>query len=239
MTVVKLRRVDTSWAKASRLLGAGVSLAFHAQGMSGELSLQLHAQPLLPHLDFARLCTSRGDLQLSNAEAVLSLLGELPVTLSGQYQPWYWQFINQRLSPAIAELISPLEPLIDSTTSPASPITCRLQVRLGDQRVDAMVSTDADILLRLLDAPGWQQHVLEIVEEWSVTQPVIVGQLSLTLDQLASVRPGDVVIPSHTFFDSEGTGSTSLAGRRWAVQTESRNRHLYMRLRHEENLEHE
>lgn len=255
---LKMREVSGDLAEASRLLGAGVSCGYTAQGQRGELTLR--SMPNDANRDGSLLvgpasagsassltwfASALGPFALSDAEAVLSLLGELPVTLGGEHQLWYWQLVNQRMSPELAELLCPLRPLSDITALSAegespntAPMTCRLQLRLGSQVLHAQLWAEARVLLQLLGSHHWQPHRQNVASDWPIRQPLVLGELSLSLDQLASLQPGDVLLPSLCHFDEEGGGRLQLAGRQWAVQTDSRAKQLYVRFSHEEDLGH-
>lgn len=253
-----LREVSADVAEASRLLGTGVSCSYTAQGQRGELTLRLIADdanrdgspfvgPVLAGntSSLTWFDSAIGPFALSDAEAVLSLLGELPVTLGGEHQPWYWQLVNQRMNTELAELLCPLRPLSDITAlsvddqRPATaPMTCRLHLRLGSQVLHAQLCTDARVMLQLLGGHHWQPHRQNVAQDWPIRQPLVLGELSLSLDQLASLQPGDVLLPSLCHFDEEGGGRLQLAGRQWAVQTDSRAEQLYVRFSHEEDLGH-
>ncbi|OUM06932.1 type III secretion system protein [Pseudomonas syringae] len=237
MNALRLRKVDPLLAQATRELGAGQQLPFIARGQNAELTLlpwlaETGQQPVGVWLN-----TAVGPVCLSDAEALLSLFGDIPLTLAGEQQAWYWQFFNQRLSPVIADLLAPIEPLIDGQAEPT--LGCRIQVRLADQQVHAHLHTTPETLLRLLRAARWQARQQPVDESWPVTTPLIIGELSLTLDQLASLRPGDVVLPARCRFDSAGQGALTLAGRQWAAQAAPDAQHLYLRLSHEEHSHHE
>lgn len=238
MNALALRKVDPTAARFSRQLGAGVSLPFNTQGMDGELSLRPLTASNALETAICWFDSAVGVFGLSDAEAMLSLLGELPVTLGGDPQSWYWQALNQRFSPAIAELLSPLAPLTDNTALSAAALTCRIQLHLGDQSLHSVICADAEVLLRLLESPRWQAHRQTLDEQWPVNPPLVLGQLSLSLAQLSSLQPGDVLLPPLCHFDSDGHGRLQLGGRQWAVQTDSHERQLYVRLSHEEDLEH-
>ncbi len=91
MSALRLRKVDALLAQATRALGAGRRLGFSARGQHAELSLlPQHEDARIP-ADGVWLNTAVGPLLLSDAEALLSLLGEVPLTLGGEYQAWYWQ----------------------------------------------------------------------------------------------------------------------------------------------------
>lgn len=237
MSALSLRKVAPLLAEATRELGAGRQLSFSARGHDAELTLL----PLLPGAGNPAvgiwLNTAIGPVCLSDAEAVLSLLGDIPMTLAGEQQAWYWQFFNQRLSPTIADLLTPIEPLSDGTAEPV--VGCRIQVRLGDQRVHAHLHATPQTLITLLRSAQWQARQQPLDESLSVNIPLIVGELSLTLEQLASLRPGDVVLPAHCMFDSAGQGVLPIAGRKWAAQADHQAQHLSLRLSHKEHSYHE
>ncbi|MFK3798848.1 type III secretion system protein [Pseudomonas sp. NPDC088444] len=238
MNPVTLRTIDSTAAHFSRRLGMGASLTFNAQGLPGELTLRPQRLPDGDQTPFQTFNSALGVFSLSEAETLLSLLGELPVTLTGEHQPWYWQVLNQHFSPVIAELLSPLEPLSGntalSTVDEAAGVSCRMALRLGHQTVHGVLRASADVLLRWLDGADWKVHRAQADEHWPVDTPLELGRLSLTLEQLASLQPGDVVLPTLSHFDSDGHGRLQLGGRQWAVQTDSHDRQLYVRFSHEE-----
>ncbi|KAA8695951.1 hypothetical protein [Pseudomonas caricapapayae] len=237
MSALLLRKVAPLFAQATRELGAGQRLDFDVKGGNAELTLlPLLADVVTPRVG-AWLSTAAGPVCLSDAEAVLSLLGEVPLTLAGDQQAWYWQLFNQCLSPVIADLLAPIEPLSDRTQ--ASLMACRIQVRLAGQQVHAHLHAAPETLIRILRSARWHPVQKPVDEDFCVITPLIIGELSLTLEQLASLRPGDVVLPARCRFDSAGQGVLSLAGRQWEAQTELQAQHLFLRLSHEEHSHHE
>lgn len=247
MNALTLRPVDSNAAHFSRRLGAGASLSFSAQGLTGELTLRPSLTRPSEPIPVQAFSSALGVFALSNAEAFLSLLGELPVTLGGEHQPWYWQVLNQHFNPVIAELLCPIEPLsgitalfvVDAVVEEPAGMDCRIELRLGDQAVYGVLRATAEVLLRWLDNANWHTHRAQADEDWPIDTPLVLGQLSLTLEQLSSLQPGDVVLPSLSHFDSDGHGRLQLGGRQWAVQTDSHNRQLYVRFSHEEAQEHD
>ncbi|MDH0749748.1 type III secretion system protein [Pseudomonas sp. GD03842] len=241
MSRLTLRTVGAAQAQFSRRLGAGARLAFSAHGLTGTLTLRPLLAVTLEYTDLAAFQSALGPFRLSDAEALLSLLGDLPVTLDGDHQPWYWQALNQRFSPQIAELLGPLAPLSGITApsvgAQAAELSCRIELGLGEHRVHGVLCATAEVLLRWLDAAPWTARLVEVNEDWPVHTPLELGGLSLTLAQLASLQPGDVVLPTHPRFDSQGHGRLHLGGQHWAVQTDSHDRQLYVRFSHEEAQE--
>ena len=101
MSALSLRRVDHRFAQATRQLGQGLTLGFSAQSLMGELTLRPVTPGTFASNDGVWLRSAVGLLRLSDASAVLSLLGNAPAVLQGTHQPWYWQFLNQQLSAQI------------------------------------------------------------------------------------------------------------------------------------------
>lgn len=233
MTTLNLRKVCALRARVTRELGAGQRLGLRVQDEDAELMLLPPLTETAAPASGVWLDSAVGALCLTDAEALLSLLGDAPLTLQGEQQAWYWQFFNQRLSPTIAALLAPLEPL------PEHPVTatvgCRVQVRRAGQTLHAQLHATPDCLLRLLRAGAWQARKQALDETWPVTTPLVLGELALTLEQLASLRPGDVVLPARCRFDSSGHGRLTLAGRQWAAHASDQAQQLYLRLSHEEH----
>lgn len=248
MNALALRKVNAAQAGATRALGAGVSLPFAVRGVPGELTLRLSPESKSSDSGLW-LNTAVGALWLSDAAAVLSLLSDSPVVIDGPSQPWYWQFISQQMSPALARGLAPFEPLAaeasreraaPQASAPQSSIAqplvhCRLRICLGEEQLYAYLNAAPDTLLRWLQVPGWQQSPHPLAESFDVPFPLILGRASLTAEQLASLRPGDVLLPQQCLFDTQGNGHLDLAGQRWASHTTYDEGRLYLTLNQEEH----
>jgi type III secretion protein Q len=236
-----LRPVDPVLANATRALGSGVTLAFSVADEVGALTLQLC--PAEQAIDAGvGLNTAVGALWLSDASAVLSLVSEQPVVMGGPAQPWYWQFISQQLSPQVARGLAPLSLLAEPFTEPAPTeqrVQCRLTVDRGADHLYAYLSAAPDTLLRWLRMPGWTPLLEPVADSFDLPFPLILARASLTAEQLASLRPGDVLLPQQCLFDPQGSGHVDLAGRRWASHTTDIAGQLCLTLSHEEYSDHE
>lgn len=234
MKPLKLRQVSPSVAAASRLLGRGRWLVFSSAGADGRLTLS----PMVSNdsAETVALGSARGLLRLSNADALLSLFGSAPVVCAGPLQPWYWQYVNQQLSPTLASLFAPLEPLEGTDEPLPDRVECRITVQLAGETVHGVLSSAADTLLRIFDAAAWQAIEQPLPGEWPLHYPVVLGRLALTINQLGSIRVGDVLLPSEPFFDSEGNGQLQVGARRWTVGAEALDGNLQLRLIREEDL---
>lgn len=234
MKSLTLRQVSPSVAAASRLLGRGCWLDFSSAGDDGRLTLS----PLLS-IDAAATVpfgSARGLLRLGNADALLSLFGTAPVVCAGPMQPWYWQYVNQQLSPTLAGLFAPLEPLEDVDEPLPERFDCRISVQRAGESVHGILSSSADTLLRVLDAAPWQAIEQALPADWPLHYPVVLGRLALTIQQLGSLRVGDVLLPGEPGFDSEGHGHLRLGARDWAVDAEALDGNLQLRLIREKDL---
>ncbi|NWA02062.1 type III secretion system protein [Pseudomonas gingeri] len=239
MTPLALRPVSRALADASRLLGRGRWLEYPLRGAMARLSLSpLIEADRLASDDHAwtTLDSAQGPLHLTHADAVLSLFGEVPVVTGGPLQGWYWQYVNQHLSPPLAALLAPLEPWAQADNDHAGHFACRLAVHGADESVHARLACDAQTLVRLLDALPWQAIEQPLPEDWPLPIPLLLGELSLTLNELRSLRPGDVLLPGRAYFDCAGHGVMHLATQTWRVATGVANDTLFVQLNHEETL---
>lgn len=234
---MKLRKVDARLAQASRTLGAGLCLAYTLNGTAGTFTLS-PALAEVPTSEGAWFDSAVGPLWFSDAPGLLGLLGTSPVVVAGQAEAWYWQFISQQLTPAMAEALAPLAPL--QGQAPDGPMmACRVEARLGDQAVHGFLQASPGTLLAWLQTAAWQPLYAAVDEGFTLPAPLVLGLASLTLDQLASLRPGDVLLPQQAFFDPQGQGLVTLGGRYWAAYTTSHNSRLSLTLSHEEYPTHE
>ncbi|WP_297835054.1 type III secretion system protein [Pseudomonas sp.] len=239
MTLLRLRHVSSALARARRELGHGAQLGFSTRDEQGVLTLQPAQDDVGQSSPGGFFQSAAGVLHLTEPGAVLSLFGEAPVVVDGAAQAWYWQYINQMLSPDLAAVFAPLATLEDADPALLDPVVCRLNVRLGEESVHAVLTLGAETLLRLLEAGQWHPLQRPLPGDWPIHSPLLLGGLTLTSDELASVRVGDVLLPSHCLFDSEGNGMLDLGGRHWHVATETLNDRLFVHLIDEEDIHHE
>ncbi|KAF1032694.1 MAG: Type III secretion protein hrcQa [Pseudomonas sp.] len=240
MKALALRRVSSAFASACQALGRGRWLTF----TSAEEPVYLTVGPLLPAGSYPdeqrlNLSSKHGPLQLSNADALLSLLGETPVVAAGELQPWYWQLINQQFPDALYELLSPLEPLPEANPLLPDCLELRINAERGSERVHGVLRCSADTLLHLFDAAHWQYIEQPWPGDWPLHYPLELGRVQLTVNELRSLRPGDVLLPAQPRFNTQGQGHVQLGERLWRVDSETLNDHLQLRLIHEEDRHHE
>lgn len=238
MIKLSLRRMSHTAALARLTLGRGRVLECDSGGEHISITLS----PLNPcgssvDEEWMGLSSRHGPLLLTQAGALLSLCGELPVVTAGPRQAWYWQLINQQLAPVISELLAPLEPLADVPTL-VDRQDCRVLIERGGEKAYGVLSLGAESLLQLLDHVQWRFIERAVPGHWGISHPVVVGRLDLSINQLRSLRPGDVLLPVEAVFDVGGRGQLSLGNRQWRVDSEGGHDQLQLRLIHEEGNSH-
>lgn len=239
MRPLSLPRVPECLARACSELGRGrwLELEYGEETVRLTLSTQgsYHSREGAPTL---QLSSRHGPVYLSNADALLSLWGDMPVITTGDTQAWYWQLVNHRFAPVLQELFSPLQPSNEASLEPAELINCQLCTERAGETVWAVLKCSAETLLCLFQAAPWQFSQHRLPESWAVVRPLIVGRVSLTASELRSLHEGDVLLADDGSFDTSGYGRMLLGDRLWAVNTERQNDHLQLRLIHEEPLHH-
>ncbi|MEN2395521.1 type III secretion system cytoplasmic ring protein SctQ [Pseudomonas halotolerans] len=222
MTVraLSLPSVGVEEVSARRLLGGGVGLPFEVAGQTGLLELTLGCGP-----EGGAPCVlecAQGVFTLSEPGAALSLFGECPVVLPAEPGPddeWFWSLFHQTLSESLRLAFGFLKPL----TVPRVPgIACRLDVRLGAACVVSHLEIPGATLLGLLHAAPWQRRAAPWVERFALCVPLLVGELALPPGLLATLRPGDVLMPETPLFDSSGHGLIRLGRQCVQVRVQSR-----------------
>ena len=240
MSALKLRPVSPSVAAVCQALGRGRWLTFTSADETVRLTIGPLLAPGTARDEHAlALSSKQGALHLSNADALLSLCGEVPVISTEPVQGWYWQLINQQLSPFLYDLLSPLEPLPTPAPSLPERLDCHIGAERKGETVHGVLSAGADTLLRVLDAAHWQLVERPLPGDWPLHCPLVLGWLNVTVNELRSLRAGDVLLPSAPLFDINGSGQLQLGHRRWAVNTDVLHDHLQLRLIHEEGIDHE
>lgn len=198
-------------ASARQRIGAGVSLAFSLDGEPGRLDLHLLHNAGQAR-DYTGFECATGVLQLSDAEALLSLLSSCPALLpadgNAQEHHWYWQLYNHYLSPELQALFGALQP--HPAPLPQARLCAVLQVRCNSLQVCARLQAAPETLLGLLQRGNWQASGQAADFNLPLLSALTLGRLSLTRAELASLRPGDVLLPEQALFSPEGIGTLQL-----------------------------
>lgn len=234
MNKVPRRTLSQAEADAFTRLGGGLYLDYPLAGTTGRIRL-------LPCLDRTqdvaegqRLRCSGGRLRLTDASAVLSLCGTAPVVFGGAAQPWFWQYFNQNLSSPVAAAFATLIPDDADEKAFEQPVVCHINVRVGDESVDALMALETMAFLEITRSPGWQRLQTGWDENWPITCPVVIGTVSLSTQALQALQPGDIVFPTDYQFDCDGKGSLELGGRTWPVVAQSKGQDLFFHLSNNE-----
>ncbi len=168
------------------------------------------------------LACAHGVFTLDEPGAVLSLFGECPVVLPAEPGPddaWFWSLFQQTLGEPLRQAFGFIKP----AAGPAvQGIACRLDVRVGAARVTSHLEMTGATLLGLLRATPWQRPAAPGIAGFVLHVPLELGHLALAAGQLATLRPGDVLVPQTALFDSSGQGLIRLGRHCLQVRVHSR-----------------
>lgn len=214
--ILEFRRLPGAQAELRRRIGRGLALDFQLGDSQGVLTLRQATQG--PAQDGVTLASGLGLLRLNRASALLSLFSSCPALLphdtdtdeAGDHD-WYWSFYNQCLSPQLREVFGHFSP---SAQALGDGLPCELEVRLDEQRVLSEAQLPTTTLEQLLARPGWRPLSYRPSPDWRLSTPVVLGRTALTMGQLKSLRPGDVVLPEQALFQPDGNGSLFLGRQR-------------------------
>ncbi|WP_049278536.1 type III secretion system cytoplasmic ring protein SctQ [Serratia marcescens] len=208
-TPLRLRRQSAAEVQTLGLIGYGLRLPFQLGDSAGELRIGLIAgEPQTA--DVALRCVA-GPLWLSDAEGVCALLSDCPSLppCNDEDRLWYWPLFNHALSVQLRALFGELGAA--NGEPPADALSVRLTVTLDELRAQSVLTATPDVLCGLLAAPGWQGELNNALAALPLTLPFCVGALSLSLTELARLRPNDVLLPREDTFTPHGAGTLRFA----------------------------
>ncbi|WP_226067761.1 type III secretion system cytoplasmic ring protein SctQ [Dickeya zeae] len=231
-----LRHISQAQAALSRQLASAQRFTFTLEGQPGELRMQLADDAPAVGAESGWRCHD-GSLWLDNAAPLLSLLSACPALLPGKHDSnetvtRYWTHYNQALSPALRELFGEIQPLLpaqpdsvaasDNNThsgdNTSAELTLWLEVIRGDFRIRSRLRTSFHTVQRWQSRPGWHAPRSVLPNHLAIRLPLILANVTLSQEQLASLEPGDVICPHRQYFSPQGDGSITLADRRLAGQ---------------------
>lgn len=208
---LRLRPMDSAEAMVRERLGAGKRLAL-SQPEPATLHLRLAPAPFSQAPACALDCAC-GRLWLDDAQALLSQLSSCPAILADPLtttadNDWYWPLFNHYLAPELQTLLSPLRAV---AAPPESGLDCLLELHAADgsRRINK-ARIAPEVLLRLLDQGPWLSVPASDNRDWPLRLPLLLGRCPLNAAQLASLRPGDVVLADQPLFNPEGLGSVQV-----------------------------
>lgn len=200
--------VDSATVAAVRRLGRGLRLPYKVAGQHGDLIMEPGRAPAGgATVGFE---TSVGVLAFGEPGPVLSLLGDCPVTLAAQGNDpdaWFWALFQQQLSPQVQSLLGFLR--LQTGFRPGA-FSCRLTVTLGEARVVDCLTLTPDTFLALCAAGPWQPLAQPVPPAFPLSLPLVLGRSQLPINEVGSIRPGDVLILTRPMFNAEGEGHLRL-----------------------------
>lgn len=208
-TPLRLRRQSAAEARTRGLIGHGLRLLFQLGDSAGELRIGLDAGE--PRAAGTALRCAAGPLWLSEAEGVCGLLSDCPSLPADNDEDrlWYWPLFSHGLSAPLRALFGELSAA--DGEPPAGALSVRLTVTLGELRAQSALTAAPEVLSDLLAAPGWQGEPHDALAALPLTLPFCVGALSLSVAELARLRPDDVLLPRENTFTPHGAGTLRFA----------------------------
>ena len=206
--VIKLPVLDSLTVQAYRRLGRGLRFSFEVAGEVGELLLEPGRAPECGvSLSLETRC---GVMTFSDAGPLLSLMGDCPVVLADtENDPcsWFWALFEQRMSTQLVSVFGYVRPIGD--VQPQT-FECRASIALGQARSVSRLRMAPESLLALYESGPWHPLKASVADRFPFLIPVILGQLQVSVEQLRSVQPGDVVLLENTQLDGEGVGQLNV-----------------------------
>ncbi|NDL63384.1 FliM/FliN family flagellar motor switch protein [Acerihabitans arboris] len=152
-----------------------------------------------------------GLLLLSAAGPALGLMADCPALPIAENNAdpascpgWYWSLYNQLLATELQALFGSLRAVPPQSVGDA--VTLELTVTLGDRRARSLLCLSAGTLRRLLDISGWRRVQAPLPQDLALALPLTLGTLTLSLDDVGSLRPGDMLLPTGRCFSPAGEG---------------------------------
>ncbi|MGN7738549.1 type III secretion system cytoplasmic ring protein SctQ [Pseudomonas sp. 22526] len=214
---LRLRILPTAEAKVRERLGAGVYLRL-ARPQAVTLRLRL-APTTFTQAPATTLETSCGLLWLDDAQVLLSRLSECPAILAeplteNEDNTWYWPLYNRHLAPELQALISPLRVV---NAQPGLGLDCLLELHNDQEQYSvSRLRLAADTLLHLLEQGPW--HPLTNRLDWPLRLALVLGHCPLSVEQLESLRLGDVLLIDQALFSAAGQGYLDVGACRLHLQ---------------------
>lgn len=214
---LRLRTLPTAEAKVRERLGAGLYLRL-ASPQAATLSLRL-APTAFTQTPATALETACGLLWLDDAQVMLSQLSECPVILADpltekEDSAWYWPLYNRYLTAELQALLSPLRFV---SAQPGPGFDCLLELR-NDQKQYSVsrLRLAIDTLLHLLERGPWKPLTNRL--DWPLRLALVLGHCPLSVEQLGSLRPGDVLRVDQALFNVAGRGYLDIGACRLHLQ---------------------
>ena len=213
MKRLSLPRLNAEEAQLRQRIGAGQCFPYQLNDEAGTLTLRLSAAA--PDNAVLALRCDAGPLWIGEPESALALLSACPALpyAEAEVTPWYWPLFNQEIGTQLAMLFGELTP-DPAAPAPAAPFTLQLTLTLGELRARSSLTAPIATLNALLDKPGWQADAAALPDALPLHFPCILGALTLSVAQLAQLRPEDVLLPTRASFSPDGAGSLQLGGLR-------------------------
>lgn len=210
MSRLRLPTMSAELAGLRQRLGAGCFYPFQLAGEQGVLRLTL-AEGRLPG-EMSSWLADVGLLQFSDAQAVLSLMSSCPtfaLPAGNPEQEWYWPWWHQQLSAELLALFGHLD--FKQEKAETGELLLTLAIEWAGQQAHSLLALSARSLSLLMNKHGWQQDAWPLPQSMTLSLPIVIGDLALSLAGLRALRSGDILLPPLPCFTPEGRGTLRCA----------------------------
>ena len=236
MTRLLLTSQSRQQAGINRWLGSGRDYLFTRGEQQGVLHIaSVSGKPDGLDCMFFR-CTA-GTLAMVDPLPLIGLLADCPA-LPGEVassDDWYWHYLNQQLSPEIAQLLGGLWPQpcnSNSNSNSNSDIWLQMTVTLADQQARTLLRVPVSVLAAWQQQPGWQPRRIAIDPALPLILPLNIGKLTLSMQRCRQLAAGDLLFPSQGFFTPEGEGVIYWGRNQFTVRMEPVSHSAYTGILH-------
>lgn len=223
MHALSLRPLPKVEAEIRERLGAGLYLRL-ASSQASILSLNL-APADFANAPTTAMETACGLVWLDDAQAILSLLCECPTIVAESLtdsadSAWYWPLFNRYMVPELQALLSPLK-LVCARPEPG--FDCLMSVFDSQQKCSTTrLRLRTDALLQILNRGHWIPVITcGDLLDCTTRLPLLIGQCSLSIKQLKSLRQGDALLVDQEQFNARGQGYLDVGSCRLHLQQSS------------------
>jgi type III secretion protein Q len=229
LRVLTLRRVSRAQARVSRRLALEPWIQFEVGGRVVILKLRASQRQEEEASSLDWFSCGLGSLGLSEAQAVLNAWSSCPAFLTSDRQAsWLWPLYSAGMAEPLAAVLGGLQPAQPPADIGDGFTHCLLTLQTEHGRVESILVLVTEAFACWLEKPAWNANRSVDHSGLRLYFALRLGRLSMPHRTLESLRPGDVVCPSESDFDTAGNGVVILGARRLKVRVVERADRLQM-----------
>lgn len=215
---LQLRRVAQDEALAKQFLQRKPYLDYRLDNAIGQLQLRLARDNRGRFANPSGFLTQSGPVLIYNAEPLLCLLSSCPALLENAQcdtSSWYWDVYNYYLSPELKGLFGYLQPVTQSM-----PVTlyCGIDIFLNGRHSNGMIALTPTTLLQLIQHAQWLLPFSAKKYPLPLSIPLLLASAALSIDEIRSLRLGDIVLMQVHYFNPQGVGKIGIGNRYFGLR---------------------